>query len=267
MKREKIKRIIAEGINKLGHTARKSGDFENEHIHDFRVGIKSLRAFLRLLINYTGNSDYKLPGKIKTLYDIAGTIRDYKLELEKIAQLEMSFVGYTDHLSYQIELQESIWNLQYPTQIFTKMEGSFSTMKLARVPPGALSWFINDNLQAIGKILLLEDITDDELHHIRKLIKDIIYTTEIGETHWKPAYKLAGDPGIEELKQMAASIGDYNDDRLLVEHLLAFPKNNATVDEKPKIEATITNIANQLPTRKQEILVQVKTYMALKAGE
>src|SRR4051794_37076234 len=80
MKEKEINEIIEERfkiIDKLSHKIVK--EFDADDIHDFRVEVKKLRAFLRLLDIKNEDNEPVIPSLLKTFYGYIGIVRNIQL--------------------------------------------------------------------------------------------------------------------------------------------------------------------------------------------
>ena len=81
MKAEKIIELLINNLKKTRrHYKKLLKDFELEEIHDFRLQIKKLRAFVRLVNTEVGKEkSIKINKEIKTFYHTTGRIRNVQL--------------------------------------------------------------------------------------------------------------------------------------------------------------------------------------------
>src|SRR5215472_18248673 len=80
MKEEEIVDIVEKSfrtLDKLCHKILK--EFDAQDIHDFRVEVKKIRAFLRLLGIKKEEGEPLIPKLLKTFYGYVGTIRNIQL--------------------------------------------------------------------------------------------------------------------------------------------------------------------------------------------
>ena len=123
MKQEKVRAIIKEKVEELSALCRKiDEDFDMDTIHAFRVAVKTLRSFLRLLRVQAEKPALKMPKSFKRLYHIAGAIRDARLEKEQMAENQQKLPGYMDKLEHVIEIQKREWGVHYSKKTLRKLE-------------------------------------------------------------------------------------------------------------------------------------------------
>ena len=262
MKEEKIKEIINAQVATLSNLSAKMSDgFDKDTIHKFRVAFKTLRSFLRMLRMYIKKAGLKLPKKIKRLYHIAGAIRDAQLKLEKTEQHGLAIPGYTQHLRNIILQQKNEWDLHYSKKTLRKLGARFAAFECGPVHPVTMAGFIDSKIISIDSLCRLALLTDNQLHTIRKLMKDVIYTAGIAEKNWKTAFEKIKETDIAAFNLLAAAIGDYNDERALLEHLIPFSSRQNAQDKKI-IKTFCTKKSAEQKSRKQNIIAEVQRVIA-----
>jgi CHAD domain-containing protein len=192
-------------------------DFNPEAIHKFRVQVKKIRAFLRLLDNeLQGSGHLKLPKKLKALYLFAGKVRDMQLYLttlnnefpgsdkpdEYLALLERELKGYKKELLHAgnktlLSKTEEIITGKLPHQLSQENIKRFLQQKEA---------FAN---------LLLSSVTatDEDLHLARKNIKDVLYLVKIlkEEADHSVIDLMFPDNTVTKAEKLAAQLGLFID--------------------------------------------------------
>ena len=174
MKEKKLKKIIKEKTREVAEFGKLlNNDFDKEFIHKFRVEVKSLRSFLRLLRMHTQESKLKLPGKFKRIYHIAGAIRDAQLEIDCIAEKKWPLPASTQKLQHIIRNQKKEWKKRYDKKIFRNLESRLLACDLNDLSPEQLQDFFRDRMKTIEAIISTGSPAEDQVHMIRKLAKDI----------------------------------------------------------------------------------------------
>ncbi len=261
MKPEKIRKIIGGKVKKIKTLSRNINDkFEKDAIHEFRVAVKSLRSFLCLLRMASEDRAPKIPGKFKRLYHIAGAIRDAQLELETITASNTTLPVYTDKLKNDIKRQKAEWERQYSEKVFRKMKKRLAGYEYETLSPDALAAFHYMKVAGVKKLSNTKPVTNTHVHNIRKHVKDIIYTTKLARKEWKPAIKHAEPMPVDELDRIAAMIGEYNDERIQLEHLSSFSSPRLEPEEKRSLEDLCKDDAAKLRTGKKKILMVVNKF-------
>jgi len=257
---EKIKEIISGKIKEIRKLGKKINDgFDHDAIHKFRVAVKTLRTFLRLLRMASEDQKPKLPGKFKRLYHIAGAIRDAQLELDKLSRENTALPVYTDKLHKDIKRQKAEWERRYDEKVFRKMKKRLlADDHYETLSPDALAAFYHARVTGMQKMSKARPATNAHVHGIRKQAKDILNITKLAEKEWQPAFNKTKNIPVDRIDQLATTIGDYNDERIHVEHLMSFSSPTMEFDEKNMIADICKKEAAKLKTEKKHILDMVK---------
>jgi CHAD domain-containing protein len=216
MKQKKISAVINKRFKKLNKLfCEIINGFEMEPIHDFRTGIKKLRAFFRLLnVEINAGSQLKVPKKLKTFYGYAGTIRNLQLQLK-------SMDGYAENPRYTatgtyIEyLKRMIEKWKEHSIEFKGLEDNFYSdeKKIIKQLPGKLSKasikkFLQNKMDELA--YLIKELPDDDvLHSIRKLLKDLLYNWVLIKQYNKLLPPMFS--GEEEIKSFTELVGLFLD--------------------------------------------------------
>jgi CHAD domain-containing protein len=242
VKGKKIKAIIMEQARQVAQSGRQMNrGFDKDDIHKFRVAVKALRSFLRMLRAHTHNSRFTIPKKLKKIYLVAGAIRDAQLELEGLTGRSLALPGYTGRLQQQINRHKNDWNKCYSKKIFKKLKKRLRNIKYGSLPAHALEDFFTSKMDAIRVLSMPSSPADDDVHQVRKEAKDILYTSKMAKKNWPAANSRLSRAPLEQLDGIAGSIGDYRDQKLQLDHLSSF--NSPAVGAAE--EATIKNLCDE----------------------
>ncbi len=229
--------LIKQELRKISRHARKlNKDFEKDAIHDFRVSVKSLRSFLRLIENHTPELKLKLSKKFKQLYHTAGAIREAQLELEVISENETPLPAYTAHLRDIINTKKEEWAILFSKKLLDELKAKLTSNCDIKAPQTALEDFTMKKLTAVRKLMKIKHPGTVHLHQVRKEVKDIIYITSIAEKNWHIPKKFIKDLQLEKMKKIAGTIGDYHDKKVMQSHLDAFCLKITDGEEKKTIQ-------------------------------
>jgi len=261
MKPDKIREIIGGKIKEIKKLGKKvDGDFEKDALHEFRVAVKSLRSFLRLLRMAQDENAPKMPGKFKRLYHITGAIRDAQLELDQLAASKTSLPVYTDKLKNDISRQKAEWERHYSNKVFRKMKKRLAGYEYDTLSPDALAAFHNMKVAGVKKLGKAIPATNAHVHTMRKHVKDILYTTKLAQKKWKPALQQMPAIPVDELDQIAAMIGGYNDERIQFEHLSSFHSPDTELPELLAINKIVKKEDAKLASGKKQIVEVVNKF-------
>jgi CHAD domain-containing protein len=256
---------LAEVIKKHGRRIKRYGDqlpgsFETETIHELRVEYKKLRAFIRLLQMDADARHLAISPAIKTVYQTAGHVRDLQLFLPlvtgKAEKENLSLTGYIHYLQHRLfkakeTLVTAIENLKAGKAI-----DSITHELPAALEDVAIRKFIHRKVAAIQVILLALE-KDQELHTIRKQLKDIIYNIRIFDSDWGISFPVTAWRSEKRMNDTAAMLGDFNDlciaGSFLSENILgALPE----VESIP-LRNWRTNLLQEKETVKQQLIEQL----------
>jgi CHAD domain-containing protein len=258
MEQEDIRKIIKKKtlrIAKLASAIDKG--FDPEDVHKFRVEVKRLRSFLRLLSANNKEKKIKLPGKFKRLYYICGEIREAQLEQKRMQELKLHFPAYAVHLSAQVKYQRNLWEQTYKKSIAAGLNKKIKDSKPGKLADGKLLLFFKDHCDNI-RDLAKGAISDENIHSIRKQVKDMLYNTKFAEEEWKGAYKKIAKLPLKELDKISDSLGAYNDTRIWLDHFESYAPANLGVEEKTAIAELCRKERISLQANKKKILQSVR---------
>lgn len=190
-------------------------DFEAKDIHHFRLEMKKLKAFLRLISVTFGDHHYKIPKDLKLFYNLTGNIRNLQLHRKRIIDLcnDLLLEIPAEYLQYLDDEERALKKQARQTAKDLSIK-DFENKLIGEVPgkltKAAQSDFIQKALTRFNELLALSFYTDEALHEIRRIIKDLMYNSKyIGLDS-----VMASFPGLRGLKAMnvvTATLGDYHD--------------------------------------------------------
>jgi len=198
-----------------------------------------------------------LPKRIKRLYHTAGAIRDRQLEMDMIASKNMAIHVYINKLQNEVKLLKKDWAKYYSKKALKKLPGKIP-YKGNQLEKEMLPGFLYLQLESIADTVRRQPLRDSDVHQVRKHLKDMIYVMAIAKTDWKPAYKLVRDFPLKQYEQVAATIGDYNDQRIAADHLHAFSENKMPEESKTLINDFCKKMHAEMKKKKRAIVTSVK---------
>lgn len=198
--------------------------FGMEDIHQYRLQIKRLRAFLRLSVTQGAPlGDIFLPA-LKEFYQQLGHIRTIQLCRTKLTELE--------HGSHNLEViitrladEETGWKEQAGRQSASLDMKHISGMWTSWLPDylsdKKIHRFVSYKLASI-RLCLLDMYSEENLHQVRKELKDLLYVVRIFRNAWGIPFPVDWPVDIDSMTRIADSLGQYNDFRtwrtLLLSH-------------------------------------------------
>jgi CHAD domain-containing protein len=193
-------------------------DFDSEDIHDFRVEMKKVRALLRLAaFGSKRRKKIKLPKKLKGFYKTVGNIRSLQLHAKKINDTSSAELDPSPDLYLKLLEGRNEINISEAKQKRGKLKGIKKEMEklLGRIPKGinagSTKDFTDYELGRLKVIQVKAFPTDQELHEVRKIMKDILY-------NWSYVEPLSKDILPSAIREKAGiegfvdRLGDYHDD-------------------------------------------------------
>jgi CHAD domain-containing protein len=184
-------------------------DFDKDAIHAFRVQVKKLRAFLRLL-------NLKLPGKIKKCYAAAGQIRDIQLQVKQINKASGEIgapVEYLSVLEEHLEKRKTIFEDVSKKNHFTGSRQKLIKKLPSKLPFENIGQLLHEEITGILSLIETGLNEDDDLHRSRKKIKDIVYINEIYQEALKDQHgsEILNAPAVKKALALAKELGKFID--------------------------------------------------------
>ena len=189
-------------------------DFKEEEIHDFRLGIKKLRALIRL-VNTGAEKPLKLGKRIREFYSITGQIRNLQLHRESIIQLCQNQEAQEPRVYQALIKNQLKIHQEAGRRIARKLSWSQWQDKCAerlphRVDKEMVRIFLRQKYIILTGMLSQNLNNDEVLHSIRKYCKDLLYVWDMIEHDWPPGFPIYFT-GKEELEALTGLLGDFHD--------------------------------------------------------
>jgi CHAD domain-containing protein len=189
------------------------GSFSSEDIHQFRVNFKKLRALLRLINPAViRSSDLGVPASLISLYHIAGTVRDLQVNIPFLTDAFAR--NNVQASSYFTKLEENLSNAKkelgdkIEEKSFKKNAHQIVDAITTDLEQSTIREFVHRKVATI-KILLLGLSDDEDIHSIRKHIKDILYSVRIFEHEWHIPFPIVAWKNEDSLEEISTRLGDY----------------------------------------------------------
>ena len=212
MKEKEIVEIIEDRFKKIDTLAHIIlNDFDEEAIHDLRVEVKKLRAFLRLL-DIKKDGEPIIPKLLKSFYGYVGIVRDIQLHKHSLFKyITDQNTGAPEAYVKILTDEEDHWKKE--AEVLMK-DNDFHDVKekiLSELPgkldKSTIKKFTKNKLDELKeKLKKLDDAT--ALHNTRKILKDLFYNYD----------HLEGLPDLPKiiakedlLKSLTKLLGDYMD--------------------------------------------------------
>ena len=238
------------------------GRFSPEDIHEFRVAFKRLRALLRL-INPAAIHSHSLgvPAPLISLYHVAGTVRDLQVNLPLLTDaFEKNNVEANTYFSKleedlsdaKKELASKIEELSFKKYVHHILRAATKDLKQSTVRE-----FLHRKVATV-QILLIVRSDDDDIHSIRKHLKDILYSIRLFEHEWHIPFPIVAWESEEKLEAISNHLGDYCDRCKALSFLrygldLHLPEN-----ESHSIQIILEILQQEKDVELEKLLVQIQ---------
>ena len=264
MKAEDIVEVYKQRFRKIKrHYDGLLKDFKAGEIHHFRVEVKKLRAFMRLLSAGYTTQKITLPQEIKSFYRMAGLLRNLQLYSVRISALceELSIPKPLLYLK-SLHEEENTMCLAM-SQVAENLPWKEFHHELTNNAPSqltgkAIKAFVRQSKSKLEDLFSLQNYNEDLLHSIRKLLKDLMYNSK----YIASALAVSLPPELRSLKTiepLTVALGDLFDVCGLL-NLLSSEKI-ATIADANEF-ATLDTLRQQLQIRKEEMKEQVINSLA-----
>ena len=229
MQKKEVKKKIGRAHKGAERSLRgfiKKGD--QEQLHQFRVGIKKLRAVAALIEETAKADELRRDLKaIKGTYQLSGRVRDSHLHIELAGKVAASANYLKDE---KATLKKATRKLRRRCPHHLKMLRRSKRRMLKHVQGAKnkhVALFYQTELKGIGECLSTSTGVE-ELHSCRKRLKVLIYNY--------PLASQAVDLKINEdyLQQVQAAIGDWHDNVLAAEQFPELTNNSQALFEQIK---------------------------------
>lgn len=191
--------------------------FEAEDIHVFRVEAKKLRALLRLAgTDRIKKKPPSLPNHLRNLYRILGAIRSLQLQQQNIraaAEEDGSAVCETylnllnaKEAGKMINAERLLLN----KKAFRKERRRISSAIPVKISRSGINKFIKSTGSSLQKLANEGILSDESLHVLRKLLKDLMYCWPYIRADIAlacPAFPLR----MEDIQKIVDLLGDFQD--------------------------------------------------------
>ncbi|HWH63303.1 MAG TPA: CHAD domain-containing protein [Ginsengibacter sp.] len=154
--------------------------FDAEAIHEFRVEYKKLRAFLRLISKVTGRKETaKISGKLKRCYAVAGSLRDLQLQQQRFLKISAQEVekpsAYIHLLNKYIRASQTRLRKLLLKKTLDKNKKNSEQFIPCAIGSSHFRNYVEDIWASIFTTIEQENISDKDIHKVRKHLKDLFY--------------------------------------------------------------------------------------------
>ena len=183
MRQKKISEIIQKRVDNTQSACLKMRKrFDMKAIHSFRIEVKKLTSFLQLInTGRKGKSKIRISGRLKKIYDTAGTIRN--LQLQRLHLNESLASGEFDHPKTYFsmietelsDLKQKAGRLVRGKKLFKKEKMSLINDAPHRIGKKKCKQFIESKGRQLAGLFSHDAINGENLHVARKVLKNFQY--------------------------------------------------------------------------------------------
>ena len=260
MEHKEIEQIIKKYFKKLHHLLGQiEKDFDPEAIHHFRVQVKKLRALLRLLATELQDTDgLRLPKQLKELYLSAGKVRDRQLHLIKVNN---TYKEVNKPAVYLLLLQNELEKCKNELRRIIKKDplpGSevIITGNLpAQLTPENIKVFIRQKEAIINIVLSAAQLTNDDLHTVRKNVKDMLYVIKAFQEDAERPEQVSffPDKEIKKAALLAEELGKFIDTCMAVSFVKSSWLNEINGAERKQLLAVRKQWQSEMDSMKAKL--------------
>jgi CHAD domain-containing protein len=254
MKTEAIRKVYRSKIKKIAKYYRiLTGNFNPDDNHYFRVEVKKLRAFMRLVNFSRGVHEHKIPKPLKKYYRLVGDIRNLQLHQQRIKSLSNDLlIGNPEQYLKGLSEEEKALKKKAKKKkslSFKDFEKRLLDDTPQELTEEAKTQFAEMNIVRLTQIVMLPIYYDETLHDIRKLIKNLMYNYDyLGEQVNLIIPFPLNDPAF--LESLADTLGNFHDLSLAIFFLSTSHLNHASEEKERRM---ICELKNHLSVRKDNL--------------
>lgn len=235
MKKQKLAKVVRSYGKIIADNSRKiPGGFDVDLIHDLRVAYKKLRAFIRLM--QEEKRKMEMPEEIKLLYRSCGTVRDLQLVIERLKGGRNEVPNFLKGLHHELFTAKELLVMHIEDITLRKAVKEIEEALPAELTEDIVRHFIQRKVATIH-VLLLALEHEEELHAIRKALKDLVYVKKILNADLGFIYPFSEWKDDEKLEKINTQLGDLNDQHIALSFLDTKRMEEAPAEEKPAIQA------------------------------
>jgi len=213
--RKKIYKSLHKHGTGIRSTVSTSAFFNADDVHSFRTHVKKVRAFLHWL----GRDKKQLPHAFIEIYRISGELRDIQVLLRSIEDGKDAPHAFTAWLHDNAGRLQQLWDDHYHPRIIRRLERRLQRPDLKKPTANRMQSFFNSGVEKIESVVYLPAPDDEELHEMRKRLKEMYYIYDWGKEH---DYTQSDDVTPELLKKLGEDCGHFNDIRIALVLLDAY---------------------------------------------
>jgi len=237
---------LAEGL--LRNAKQVSPRFDENIIHQLRTSFKKLRALLRWQ-----NNNKKILKPVKEIYDIAGEIRNAQIVLKNTIATKNELPEFFAWLDSSINHYKGEWGKIFQPKVLNTL---LKKIKKVKVKEEFNRFFFSKRIKKIKRLLQASFISDDTLHEIRKMIKDMQYVSELFQKINKE--KNGYSKKNKDIKYLSEVLGEYIDKYVELILLQTYRMNEKNKTVLKRIIQVQQNWEHEKDAQKKQLVKLVK---------
>ncbi|MDO6430582.1 CHAD domain-containing protein [Flavitalea sp. BT771] len=253
MHRKKAYRSIRKHGAGIRQSVSVSAFFDEDDVHHFRTHAKKLRALLRWL----GKDERTLPPSFKEIYRISGQLRDVQVLLKSMEDRREDYPAFAAWLRENASRLQQLWDDKYDPAVVRRLERRLREPKLKKPTAGRLQSFFNQRVGKIESIVFLPAPADEDLHDIRKELKDAYFVYAWGQ---KNDCAGGNDQMPAILQQLGERCGEFNDRRIALVLLAAYLQQEQEPDAHKAAEALREHWEEERLSCKRALLKDLRAF-------
>lgn len=257
MHRKKVYRSIRKHGRGIRQSVSVSVFFDEDEVHIFRTHVKKLRAFFHWL------SDDKKPlsSSFKEIYHISGELRDIQVLLKSMEEKKEDIPAFTAWLRDNAGRLQQLWDDNYDPAVIRRLQASIQKPTLKKPTARRLRSFFNKRVGKIESIVFLPAPADDDLHDIRKELKDMYFVYDWGK---KNDCADEDDTTPETLKELGEECGQFNDKRIALTLLGAYIQQEQQPEARQAAEQLQQQWEKERLAHKARLLEKLRDFIERK---
>ncbi len=212
MKKVTVKKMIDKRMKKIaGFYNLVNKDCTEVNIHELRIAIKKLRAFLNLLsIGTDAKSLIVIHPILQQLYGMIGEVRNMQLQKKRLRlmcgnnHLKVPFKYYNYLEKREMVLIQQLHSTNFDLEVVRNTAIQSIDKKVGK---DALTLYTKHFCETLNQLAAMP-FDDKRMHEIRRLFKDFIYNERVFKKHKN---KLPINFDKKTIETFAGKLGDYQD--------------------------------------------------------
>ena len=183
-----------------------------EAIHQFRVEYKKLRAFLRLL-QFRSRKKIRLPKSLKKVYAKSGLVREFQILLSDPKALKRISLHGSAPVKQQLRTAARELERVMRPGLLQDAEKKLVNELPDILEEKTINNFFRDNMEKAKTLVSTRGSTDEQLHDLRKIMKDLLYNAQLlrKETDQVMPSNLWNRRREKYYEKATHELGDYHD--------------------------------------------------------